>query len=147
MGLLTPCFVPRGGFLYTMGERVLLPSSRVPGVCPRGGGMVLDEIDTCITFVGGFWARIVIQAYSEKLILRIKGGNCDGTDFTMGVAATLPDFKMGIAATFPELSEWTLLTYSQSLIFRFIPFYVKVYILQDLAFRAEVRVDFIPLLY
>ena len=26
----------------------MLPSSRVPGVCP-GGGMVLDEIDTCIT--------------------------------------------------------------------------------------------------
>ena len=38
MGLLTPCFVPRGGFLYTM--IVLgynLPSSRVPGVCPGGG--------------------------------------------------------------------------------------------------------------
>ena len=30
--------VPGGGFL--------LPSSRVPGVCP--GGVVLDEIDTCI---------------------------------------------------------------------------------------------------
>ena len=25
----------------------MLPSSRFPGVCP-GGGMVLDEIDTCI---------------------------------------------------------------------------------------------------
>ena len=36
-GLLTPCFVPRGGFLYTMivlGDN--LPSSRVPGVCPGG---------------------------------------------------------------------------------------------------------------
>ena len=42
--------VPRGGFLYTMivlGGGFLLPSSRVPGVCP-GVGMVLDEIDTCI---------------------------------------------------------------------------------------------------
>ena len=25
----------------------MFPSSRVPGVCP--GGMVMDEIDTCIT--------------------------------------------------------------------------------------------------
>ena len=49
MGLLTPCFVPKGGFLYTMfvqGGGFLLPSSRVPGVCP--GGMVLDEIDICV---------------------------------------------------------------------------------------------------
>ena len=45
MGLLTPCFVPRGGVLYTMivpGEGFLPPSSRAPG------GMVLDEIDNCI---------------------------------------------------------------------------------------------------
>ena len=51
MGLLTPCFVPGEGFLYTIivpGGGFLLPSSRVPGVCP-GGGMVLDEIDTCIS--------------------------------------------------------------------------------------------------
>ena len=50
MGLLTPCFVPGEGFLYTIivpGGGFLLPLSRVPGVCP-GGGMVLDEIDTCI---------------------------------------------------------------------------------------------------
>ena len=50
MGLLTPYFVPGEGFLYTIivpGGGFLLPSSRVPGVCP-GGGMVLDEIDTCI---------------------------------------------------------------------------------------------------
>ena len=49
VGLLIPCFVPRGGVLYTMivqGGGFLLPSSRVPGVCP--GGMVLDEIDTCM---------------------------------------------------------------------------------------------------
>ena len=54
MGLLTPCFVPGEGFLYTIivpGGGFLLPSSRVPGVCP-GGGMVLDEIDTCITTAG-----------------------------------------------------------------------------------------------
>ena len=51
MGFLTPRFVPGGGFLYTMivpGGGFLPPSSRVPGVCP-GGGMVLDEIDNCIT--------------------------------------------------------------------------------------------------
>ena len=49
VGLLTPCSVTRGGFLYTMivpGGGFLLPSSRVPGVCPGGG----DEIDTCISF-------------------------------------------------------------------------------------------------
>ena len=37
MGLLTPCFVPGEGFLYTIivpGGGFLLPSSRVPG----GGG-------------------------------------------------------------------------------------------------------------
>ena len=32
-----------------------------------------------------------------------------------------------------------ILTYSQLLIFRLVSFYVIVYILQDLAFRAEVR--------
>ena len=51
MGLLNPCSVPRGGFLYTMivpGGEFLLPSSRVSGVCPEGEGVVLDEIDTCI---------------------------------------------------------------------------------------------------
>ena len=56
MGLLTPCFVPGEGFLYTIivpGGGFLLPSSRVPGVCP-GGGMVLDEIDTCITDIKHF---------------------------------------------------------------------------------------------
>ena len=49
MELLTPFSVPWGGFLYTMIVSVggfLLPSGRVPGVCPRG--MVMDEIDTCI---------------------------------------------------------------------------------------------------
>ena len=52
MGLLTPCFVPGEGFLYTIivpGGGFLLPSSRALEVCP-GGGMVLDEIDTCIIF-------------------------------------------------------------------------------------------------
>ena len=46
---MTPCSVPRGGSLYTTivpGGGFLLPSSHVPGVCPRG--MVIDEIDTCI---------------------------------------------------------------------------------------------------
>ena len=43
-------FCPEGRVLYTMivpGEGFLLSSSPVPGVCPSGG-MVLDEIDTCI---------------------------------------------------------------------------------------------------
>ena len=51
-GFQTLCFVPRGGFLYTvifLGEGFLLPSSCVPGVCPGGRGGGLDEIDTCIS--------------------------------------------------------------------------------------------------
>ena len=46
VGLLTPCSVPRGGFLYTM----IVPGE---GFCSfqvvSWGGMVMDEIDTCIT--------------------------------------------------------------------------------------------------
>ena len=45
MGLLTPCFVPRGGLLYTMvvsGGRAFAPFESCLG------GMVLDEIDRCI---------------------------------------------------------------------------------------------------
>ena len=50
---MTPCFVPRGKVLYT----IIVPKG---GFCPLrvvsrwfvwgggGGGMVLDEIDTCI---------------------------------------------------------------------------------------------------
>ena len=34
---------------------------------------------------------------SATVVLRVKGENCDGTDFDMEVAATLP-----------ERSEWTL---------------------------------------
>ena len=47
MGPLTQCFVPRGGVLYTMivpWGGFLVPSSRVQG------GIVFDEIDTCIIF-------------------------------------------------------------------------------------------------
>ena len=43
-------FCPEGRVLYTMfvpRGGVLLPSSRVPGFVP--GGMVMDEIDTCIS--------------------------------------------------------------------------------------------------
>ena len=48
--LLTPCSVPRGGFLYTM----IVPGE---GFCSLQvvsrrfvpGGMVMDEIDICIT--------------------------------------------------------------------------------------------------
>ena len=46
MGLLTPCFVPRRGFLYT----VSVPERRVFAPFKScAGGMVLDEINTCIT--------------------------------------------------------------------------------------------------
>ena len=42
VGLLTPCFVPRGGFLYTMivpGGRVFAPLEACPGFVPgRGNG-------------------------------------------------------------------------------------------------------------
>ena len=47
VGLLTPFSVPRGGFSYTMivpGEGFLLPSSRVPAVCPRGGRLWMKLI-------------------------------------------------------------------------------------------------------
>ena len=69
MGLLTPYFVPRGGFLYTMivpGGVFLLPSSRVRGVCPGGGGMVLDEIDTCITIFLLTGLRIYTGEYKAQ---------------------------------------------------------------------------------
>ena len=48
MGLLAPCSVPRGGFLFTM--IVLRGGFLLPVVFP-GRGMVLDEIDTCITVI------------------------------------------------------------------------------------------------
>ena len=49
MGLLTACFVPSGGFLYTMivpGEGFCSLQIVSRGFVP--GGTVLDEIDTCI---------------------------------------------------------------------------------------------------
>ena len=48
VGLLTPVLFRGSVFVHNdcLGEGVLLPSSCVPGVCP--GGMVMDEIDTCI---------------------------------------------------------------------------------------------------
>ena len=48
-GAFDSLFCPKGRvFVHNdcPGGRVLLPSSRIPGVCP--GGMVMDEIDTCI---------------------------------------------------------------------------------------------------
>ena len=48
-GAFDSIFCPEGRiFVHNdcLGGRVLLSSSRVPGVCP--GGMVMDEIDTCI---------------------------------------------------------------------------------------------------
>ena len=51
MGLLTPCSVPRGGILYTMTVLGVgfSPFKSCPGGLSRG--MVLDEIDTCITIM------------------------------------------------------------------------------------------------
>ena len=53
MGPLNSLFCPEGGFLYTM----IVPGE---GFCPLrvvlwgfvwgGGGMVLDEIDSCVSF-------------------------------------------------------------------------------------------------
>ena len=43
VGLLTPCFVPRGEFLYTVivpGVGFLLPLSGVPEVYPGRGGWI-----------------------------------------------------------------------------------------------------------
>ena len=43
-----PCFVSRGGVLYT----TIVPRGEVFAPfesCPGGGGMVLGETDTCIT--------------------------------------------------------------------------------------------------
>ena len=49
---LTSLFCPRGGFLVHSdcpGGGFLPPSSRFQRVCSWGGGLVLDEIDRCIT--------------------------------------------------------------------------------------------------
>ena len=57
MGLLTPCFVPGEGFLYTIivpGGGFLLPSSRVPGVCPGGGW---------------FWMKLIPALFAEVVFL------------------------------------------------------------------------------
>ena len=44
MGLLIPCSLPKGGFLYTM---IILEGVGVVPFKSCPGGMVLDEIDTC----------------------------------------------------------------------------------------------------
>ena len=48
VGLLTPCIVSRGGFLYRM---IVSGESFAPfKSCPGGlSGGVMDEIDACIT--------------------------------------------------------------------------------------------------
>ena len=64
MGLSTPCSVLRGGFLYTM----IVPGG---GFCSlqvvsRGfvpGGMVLDEIDTCIITVSEIKTLIMLHPH------------------------------------------------------------------------------------
>ena len=50
VGLMTPCSVARGGFLYTIvvpGEGFCSLQVMSWGFVP--GGVVMDEIDTCIT--------------------------------------------------------------------------------------------------
>ena len=59
-GLSTLCFVLRGGFFYTLivlGGGFLLPSNRVPGVCPREGGW--------------FWTKLIPALYSNKIKCKI----------------------------------------------------------------------------
>ena len=55
MGLLTPCSVPRGGLLCTTivprGEGFCSLQVVSRGFVSGGGGVVLDEIDTCISWV------------------------------------------------------------------------------------------------
>ena len=54
MGLLNPCFVPRGWFLYTMivpGGGFLLASSRVPGVRLGGRGWLWMKLIPALSFV------------------------------------------------------------------------------------------------
>ena len=48
--------------------------------------------------MGDFEQEFSFKRTARKVILRIKGENCDGMDF-----------KMRVDATLPELSEWTYL--------------------------------------
>ena len=47
--------------------------------------------------MGDFGQELSRKRAARPVIWRIKGENCDGTDF-----------KMGVAATLLELSEWTV---------------------------------------
>ena len=94
MGLFTPCFVPRGGVLYTMivpeGE-FLPPSSHVLG------GMVLDEIDTCINCTSKVMVVVTfsgihkdfqeyIRVFQNSLFLTLSKAtlNCLGVSVSFG---------------------------------------------------------------
>ena len=55
--------VLEGGFL--------LPSSRVLEVCPGGRGMVLDEIDTCISAMSGAMRQNYTQTFENRFHLRL----------------------------------------------------------------------------
>ena len=75
MGLLTPYFVSREGFLYTMivpGGGFLLPSSRVPGFVP--GGVVMNEIDTCIIHSDSQYLTAFIFSWGPYESVRILFG-------------------------------------------------------------------------
>ena len=72
--------VPKGGFL--------LPSNRVPRVCPGGGGgggMVLDEIDTCINL-----------QLKVSVILAGQPSSCQSLVRTNFMSITVHDLKVTI---------------------------------------------------
>ena len=41
-------------------------------------------------------SSLTITVFRETVIWKIKGENCDGMDFKMGVAATLPELVNGL---------------------------------------------------
>ena len=99
MGLLTPFSVPRGRFSYRMIVRMivpgggLLPSSRVPGVCPRG--MVMDEIDTCITSASKGRLIVVTLYFMFAFVLIYVGRNGMGRGHYSSRTQKTPGTKPG----------------------------------------------------
>ena len=79
---MTPCSVPRGGFLYTM---IVPGKSFAPfKSCPGGGGvMVLDGIDTCIRREKRkeeetlHTSKRLLSLSSNQIYIRVRGLNSD----------------------------------------------------------------------
>ena len=71
---------------------------------PLSPPFIINHPETVTLFLSlPLWAALGDKACSETVIRRMTGENCDGTDF-----------KMGVIATLPELSEWTLPEYRRS---------------------------------